>query len=59
MYTYTHVYVYVDVYAHKKREKKKEQEGLIKRRWRGSQHDKEGSSQRGQFFFQNKKGAKA
>jgi hypothetical protein len=47
MYTYTHVYVYVDVYAHKKREKKKEQEGLIKRRWRGSQHDKEGSSQRG------------
>jgi hypothetical protein len=48
MYTYTHVYVYVDVYAHKKREKKKEQEGLIKRRWRGSHHDKEeGSSQRG------------
>jgi hypothetical protein len=29
------------------REKEKEQERLIKRRWRGSQHDKEeGSSQR-------------
>jgi hypothetical protein len=44
MYTYTHVYVYVDVYAHKKWEKKKEQEGLTKRRWRGSQHDKEEGS---------------
>ncbi len=32
----------------KSERKKKEQEGLIKRRWRGSHHDKEeGSSQRG------------
>jgi len=32
----------------KSERKKKEQEGLTKRRWRGSQHDKEeGSSKRG------------